>query len=683
MAKKDETTDLSHAPNLAKDLDEETLKEIGRTVVEDYKIDLGSRAVLDARMKEWAKLFSGLADPKNHPFEYSSNVVLPILGIASHQSHARSYDALIPSKEIAKCVSTDGRTVNIAARRQTFLNWQLTKKMKEWKKDMDKMQLILPIYGTGIKKTYYDHVLKRPVSRTLRIDEFVAPYGVKNLDDAPRKTHVIDYYTINDIKIRGKQGIWVNTEDITKENTTIIVDGPAASHKNKLDEATGLVPDTSVKGNNPVLLEQHRLWDMDGDGIEEPYQITVEQTTEKVLSIQKLKYFDQAGNEKVYNAFTAYNLIPSPDSWMGLGFGHILEHITRAINSITNQLIDAGTLSNTIGGLINKTRNLKIGKLKIKMGSFNEVDFSSDDIRKSIYEFQFKPPSAVLYQLLVMLQDYAQKVSVPDIMTGQFPPSDTTATTILTIFEEGMKVQSTIHRRQHSSLGEELEKISILNSLYIDEDEYKLVQNSTGQETQEVFSGREDFHQDIDTIPVSDPNIMSRVEKYIKAKSAYELLIQDPDTTPEEKYELKKNLLKAMEIQDVDKILKRPEPPPAPPDLTPEQEEAEFLAERGVQPLPEQDHQAHLLSHRIFQDIMADQPKDGELELSPQGKKLLEAHIRETMSLRYLQQYGDTNGLFSGENRTGNAGMVAEPVHPGIPSDLGVGETELAGGNLA
>lgn len=672
--------------NLAKDLKEELLDKIGNTVIDDYKNDLSSRSELDKRLKIWYRLFSGLTAPKNHPWDHCSNISLPVLTIACHQSHSRSYEALLPPKEIAKCVSTDGKAANVASRRQRFLNWQLTEQMKEFKKNQDVMLLLLPIYGGGVKKIYYDSELKRPVSRTLRQDEFVAPYGVKDLDDAPRKTHIIEM-SVNDIKKKGKFGGWINTDDINSESTRSITDKPAEELHDVVDKNIGLLPSADSKDTPRIVLEQHRLWDLDGDGIEEPYVMSVDKDTAKVFSIQSLEYTNPTTQKKeVFNYFISYYFMPNPDSWMGFGYGHILEHLNRAINSLTNQLVDAGTLANTAGGFVNKTRNLKIGSLKFKMGQFTQVDLGSDDIRKTIFPFQFPQPSNVLYTLLNMFQEYAQKVSsVSDSMLGEVPPSDTTATTILAVMEQGMKVFSTIFGRIHESFKEELRRIETLNSIYVDDTLYESVQDSTGPEMEGFKSGYDDYNnidRRIDVIPISDPSITSRIEKLIKAQKAYDTGMNDPDIAndPMARYNLRKGLYTALEIQNIDEILKKPEPPPPPPDLRPEEEEAEFLAERGVLPLPTQDHREHLISHRIFKEIMAAQPKGGEateiavIELSSQGKKLLEAHMRETQALLYLQQQeaaqqggtpdveGDS-GLPFGNIRTGREGVVEPPVY--------------------
>jgi chaperonin GroES len=653
--------------NMADGLKEDTLKEIGSTVVEDYKTDLASRSEWDARIERWYTLFSGLTDPKSTPWENASNVNIPLLSIACLQYQARAGEALLPAKEIAKCFSTDGKTIDVAKRCQNFMNWQLTEQMPEWEEDMDVLFLIQSIYGVCVKKTYYDGVLGRNVSRALRVDEFVAPYGVKRLEDASRKTHVYEL-RVNDIKIKGVNEIWINTDKIEGPGTSL-TDKPADEHRDKTDRASGISESMEEKDKPRLILEQHRTWDLDGDGIEEPYIITVDKESELVLRIEP----------QSFDYFTAYNFIPNPDSWMGFGFGHLLEHLNHSTNSLINQLIDSGTLSNQIGGLIDRSSGINLDEIEFVMGEFQSVDVAGDDIRKAIYQFQFNPPSNVLFTLLDLLQGYARDLSsVSETMLGKLPPSDTTATTMLAVMEQGLKVFSTIYKRQHRTLKKELQKLAALNAVYLDEQVYFTVQDSTSSEMTTLESGKSDFSQTIDVIPVADPTITSRAEKLIKSRQAYELGMQNPDISqdPESRYALTRSLLEALEVQNIDAILKKPEPQ-EPPDLRPEEEEAEFINERGVQPLPEQDHEQHLLSHNIFKE------SDWMEQLTPQGKKLLEAHIRETMSLLYLQQRGLLNEAietdFEGVIPSGIQGVAGAPLREGAFEGVGAEEIGFGG----
>jgi chaperonin GroES len=55
--------------------------------------------------------------------------------------------------------------------------------------------------------------------------------------------------------------------------------------------------------------------------------------------------------------FTKYGFIPTPDGgFYELGFGNLLGPVNDSINTIVNQLIDAGTMSNTGGGFFRTWR---------------------------------------------------------------------------------------------------------------------------------------------------------------------------------------------------------------------------------------------------------------------------------------------------------------------------------------
>ncbi len=660
--------------NIASGLQKEELQAIGTKVVEDYKIDLSSLTDWHAKRANWLKLFSGTRDPKNFPWANCSNVHLPIMGVACIQFQARTYESLLPSKEFAKCWSTDGKTKEQAARAQKYLNYQLMEQMEEWEEDMDILLLLLPINGSGYKKTYYDHSLKRPVSSTIPVEHFVTPYRVKRIEDAPRKTHTY-YESLNNIKIKGKNGIFINTDDLKEGDN--YRNHPSSEIKEQVDKTTGQADPVQGDSGLRLLLEQHRTWDLDNDGIEEEYIITVDLETEKVLRIESNTYTDPITQEEKPAAyFTCYTFIPNPDSHYGFGFGHLLEGINESADAIMNQLIDAGTLSNTQSGFINRRSGLKAGDMGLVPGQFKQVDISGDDIRKAIYTHVFKEPSSALFSLLGLLQTAGKEISsVTESMMGKLPPSDTTATTMLAVMEQGLKVFSTIHKRIHRSFKKELKKIFRLNSLYLDENIYFVVQDSTSPDMVGYQSGRMDFANNVDVIPISDPTITSRAEKLIKARQAYEIGMGNPivSNNTEAMYELTKSFYEAIEVQNIDKIVKKPEPQ-EPPDLNPIEEEAGWLNEKYNDPLPIQDQAAHMMSHQVFAG------SQWATQLSPQGKKVMDAHMKATMSMMYMQekelelqsmQLQQQIGAMNGTGQEGMGGMVEPSTYARMLEKIG------------
>ncbi len=662
--------------NLALIISPEVLNKLGSLVVNNYDADINSRYEWSRRASNYFKLFAGYRELKNTPWVGCSNVNVPLLGISSLQFQARAYDALIPSKEIAKCYATDGKSVDIAERTSKFLNYQLSDEMEEWEEDMDTMLLALPIFGSSVKKTYYSFSLGRPVSRFLNIDEFVAPYRCRRLEDASRKTHMF-HLPLNDIKIKANNGEFVKEAfDLTSDITNTNVGTP--EYNTIIDKVTGQSESTNIQTDTRFILEQHLMYDLDNDGLQEPYIVTVDYKTHKVLSIQKRWIQDkwQPNIDIPVEFFTAYTFIPNPVSWMGFGFGHLLEGLNESANTIINQLIDAGSLANLAGksGLISKRSGLRKGNIDITLGQFKEVDLSNDDIRKAIYTYEFREPSGTLFNLLGLLKSYSQEVSsVSDALLGKLPPSDTTATSMLAVMEQGMKMFSVIHKRLHRSLRKELKKIFYINSIYLNELVYFTVQDSNSKSITTLQSGKLDFNSNIDVKPTSDPTITSRAEKLIKAKTVYDIAMQNPliSQNPDSLFEITRQLLSANEVQNLDILLQPPSPPPPPPDLSPQTEHAHFLSELAIDPLPQQDNFFHLNSHFVFRDSNWGQ------QLTSQGKNLLNDHILKTKSLAYLQQeklndkgknfqviHGGNN---AGNNTRGMEGVATSPPNEGIP----------------
>lgn len=616
--------------NIAQQLSEEQLKKIGIIVVEEYKADLASRFEWEARAENWLKLFSGYRDPKSFPWPDASNVCVPLLGVASLQFNARALDSIVPAKGIAKCYATDGQAIERAARVDKHFNWQLTEDMDSFEDGMDELLMLLPIYGSAFKKTYYDEIERKPVSLPLSVYEFVVPYKTKRLNKCPRCTHAFEEY-LNDIKIKAQQGVYVAAAMDLKPGVIENPDKPGRNIQRTREEIEGERKSNFVEQPR-LILEQHRFLDLDEDGIQEPYIVTVDDETAAVLSIQPRWYMDQlTGQMKSLEYFTDYSFIKNPESVYGYGFGHFLEHLNESANAIINQLIDAGTLNTTICGILNKRSGVKKGHLQFQMGQFIEADVTTDDIRKALYQFDFKEPSAVLFNLLGLIVNYAKEISsVSDSMLGKMPPSDTTATSMMAVLEQGLKVYSTIHKRIHRSFKRELKKIFFIDSQTLDERVYFEVQDSTSGDMIGYESGRADYSNMIDVMPVSDPNITSKAEKLLKAKTVYETALTNPliNSDREKVYNATRKYLEANEVQNVDQYIDKE--PPAPPDLSPTEENALFIQEKDSVVLPQQDHVKHLKEHMIFQESAFGQ------DLTPQGKKLLENHLLVHKSYDYM-----------------------------------------------
>jgi chaperonin GroES len=312
-------------------------------------------------------------------------------------------------------------------------------------------------------------------------------------------------------------------------------------------------------------LEQHTYLDLDGDGYEEPYIVTVHEDSGEVLRIVK-RYDENSisflGDTDVVlkispiEYFTKFGFIPSPDgSFYDIGFGTLLGPINNTINTTLNQLLDAGTLSNMQAGFISNGLRIKGGNNAFKPGEFKTVQSIGTSIKDSVMLLPLANPSSVLFNLLSTMITAGEKLSsVTDMMTGEIPGQNTKATVAVTAIEQGMKVFNAIYKRIHRSLKQEFKKLYALNARYLPSIGYF---NMLGVNAAAPISKGDYQVGDIDVMPYSDPNIATEAQKISKLELLQPLLAMG--TIDPMEYTLR--YLEATEQPNMDKLLAKPSGP--------------------------------------------------------------------------------------------------------------------------
>lgn len=573
--------DLVSIPNIAEKLTQEDLDKIGYDCVQGFDNDLLSRDGWEKKMEESMKLALQVVEEKSFPWAGASNVKFPLVTIAALQYHARSYPVLVGSDNIVKCrvfgTDKDGLKAERAERIENHMSFQILEEDENWESEMDKILITQPIIGCAFKKTYYDPIQKINISENVLAKDLVVNYWTKSLDTAPRVTHVL-YYSKNDIYERVARGLWL-------ENDTA---RPAAISRtglgNALDTAQGTQEPESNDSSTPYeILEQHCYIDFDGDGYAEPYIVTIRRDTKKVLRIVA-RFFSQ-GIEKddtgrvlsivPESYFTKYPFIPSPDGgFYDLGFGVLLGPLNESINTIINQLIDAGTMANTAGGFLARGIKLRGGNYSFAPLEWKHVDSTGDDLRKGIMPLPVREPSQVLFTLLNLLINYGERIGGSvDILVGQNPGQNTPAETSRTMAEQGMKVFSGIFKRTYRSLRDEFRKLYRLNQLYLDEKvEYMSDAVGMGIVLWEDYRG-----QASDVRPTADPHVVSDSQRLMQAQMIAQRSMENPGYN---KYEVEKTFLKAIKVSNVEQLYPDPKgpnavPPPQNPKIQIEQIKAQ------------------------------------------------------------------------------------------------------------
>ncbi len=536
--------------NIAKELDID-LDRIGLDVVTGYDADIISREGWTGEMKDAMDLALQIKEVKNFPWPNASNVKMPLITEAAIQFSSMMYPALIPPVDIVKGRvvggDKDGRKLDQSTRVSKHMSYQLLEEMEEWEEEMDIGLIVLPILGNMYKKTFFDNNKSRNMSDMLSPKEFVVDYNAKNIESAFRKTHIIQM-TKNDIRKEIMAGNYLDV-DLTS---------PIQKDKEKTGEAPPQ-PDASTQYD---MLECHTYLDLDEDGLLEPYIVTVEHQSKKVFRI--VSCYDV--NKIVLNAdqeivdvpqlqyFTKYGFIPNPDGGvLDLGLGKLLGPTNDAVNSLINQLIDAGTKANLGGGFLGRGIRVKGGNLRFSMGEYKRVDSPGQDLARNIVHLPVNEPSGTLFNLLGLLINAGQRLSSTlDSQVGENPGQNQKATTSAIVQEQGQKIFNGIYKRCHRSLKKELKKIFYLNSLYLPAESYLNVLDGDIPEGMEQVIKQNDYNlESVNIIPAADSQFTSQQQKMMKANA----LLQKIQTGLVNPQVAMKRVLEAEEQAGIDQIM--------------------------------------------------------------------------------------------------------------------------------
>jgi len=557
MKTKIATQDLIYQKNIALSLEDSDLDFIAKQVLDGFELDLDSCTEWRDKHEDYLKLALQIQEKKNFPWPNASNIKFPLLTTAAMQFSARAYPTLVPSDQRIVKAKAVGLPIKEEKMKfvdaiSTHMSYQIFNEMQDWEEEQDKNLMLLAIVGTTFKKTYYDEDTKQPCSKLILPSSLVVNYWSSSLERCYRKTEIISI-TKNEILENVNAGFYL---DLDWNNSD-----PQLLKKERLDltEAGHLDNSTPYE-----FLEQHTYLDLDEDGYEEPYVITVDYNLKKVVRIVSRWAKDgitvDAKNKilkiKPLEYFTKYSFIPNPDGgFYDIGFGALLGPINDSINTVINQLIDAGTLANMQGGFISKGLRIKQGETRFSPGEWKSVSTTVDDIKKGLFPLPTKEPSNVLFQLLGQLVQSGKEVaSVAEIFVGKMPGQNTPATTTMATIEQGMKVFTAIYKRVYRAMDKEFQKIFTINKL-------------NGTDIAEVLDNPEfdtaynmvDYK---DIVPAADPNAVSISVKAMKADQLIQLLqIAGPDLN---KQEVIRRIVEAQEQPDPEKLLNTAPPAPSP-----------------------------------------------------------------------------------------------------------------------
>lgn len=617
--------------NLAEEMEDDLLEELADDLIEDYSGDVNSR-------KDWLDTYvDGLdllglkLEDRSEPWEGACNVYHPLLTETLVKFQAETMTETFPASGPVKTQIIGKETEeckDAAARVQENMNYQLTEKMTEYRPEHERMLWGLGLAGNAFKKVYYDPNLERQVSMYIPAEDIVVPYGASDLESAERVTHVMRK-TQNELRKLQVAGFY---KDVDLGEPTYDLDDV----EKKIAEKMGFSATTDSRWK---ILEMHVDLDLEGyedeqdgekTGIALPYVVTIEKSTNTVLSIRRNWSQDDKTRQKRQH-FVHYGYVPG-FGFYHFGLIHLIGAFAKSGTMILRQLVDAGTLSNLPGGFKSRGLRIKGDETPISPAEFRDVDVPSGSIRDNILPLPYKEPSQVLNQLMNQIIDEGRRfASAADLKVSDMSANAPVGTT-LAILERTLKVMSAVQARIHYSMRQELRLLKGIIKDFTPED-YAYTPETGSREA------KQSDYDKVEVIPVSDPNAATMSQKVVQYQAVMQLAQQNPDIY--DMIELNRQMLDVLGVKNAEKLI--PQKDNMKP-MNPVTENMNIMNSKPVKAFIYQDSEAHIKTHMSF----IKDPIVGEMiGQSPNATKIysaMEAHIAEHIAFAYRQKLEEELG---------------------------------------
>ena len=420
---------------------------------------IDERFGLSSKWKDYYKTYRGILETKTFPWPDCSNINIPIAQICVDTVVASLVNSLFSVDPLFQCEAYADATeekLNAAKKIQNFLRYATNEEIEDFFLTLIEWAEQMSIYGTGIgkliwltereKRGYYDEIgeviyskegkpiLKRgtkwreeivydaPYFSVVDLDNFVAPYGSKNIRNCYFVAEKI-FLPIPILKQRMKDN-WYEKHDIT-----YVARSEEEIEKVQNETQGILVSDQSFEG--VYIWDYWGFAPLEGE-IEVKAHIVMVDGQPIILRREENPYFHQMP------PYIKVNFTQEPNRFWGIGVVEPIYPLQQAINTIHNQRIDNMSLvvnkafTFVADGIINSEDDIQIFPgAKIEVNDHESVRIlEMGDVKLSSDREES------------MLVDYVQRQSgVTDMNLGILPNAArrSPATSMLAVMGEGNK----------------------------------------------------------------------------------------------------------------------------------------------------------------------------------------------------------------------------------------------------
>jgi hypothetical protein len=619
--------------NLAEFISEDVLQSLAEELISDYDEDIASRKDWMQTYVDGLELLGMKIEERTEPWEGACGVFHPMLSEALVKFQSETMMATFPAAGPVKTQIIGKETPakkESAQRVADDMNYQLTDVMKEYRPEHERMLWGLGLSGNAFKKVYFDPSLDRQVSFFVPAEDIVVPYGASNLESSPRITHVMRK-TENELRKLQVAGFYMDVDLGTPDNVLDEVEKKIAEKMGF--RATADDRFKLLEMNVDLDLEGYEHKDKKGNktGIALPYVVTIEKGTSNVLAIRRNWEPDDETYTKRQH-FVHYGYVPGFGFYC-FGLIHLIGAFAKSGTSLIRQLVDAGTLSNLPGGFKTRGMRVKGDDTPIAPGEWRDADVASGTLKDNLLPLPYKEPSQTLMALLGQIVEEGRRFANTADLTLSDMSAQAPVGTTLAILERTLKNMSAIQARVHYSMKQELGLLKHIIAEYTPDDyDYQPSEGSR--------KAKKSDYDDVDVIPVSDPNASTMAQKIVQYQAVLQLAQGAPQL-----YNLPllhRQMLDVLGIKDAQKLVPMDDDQ-KPTD--PVSENQNVLKGKPVKAFLSQDHKAHIVVHM---SAMQDPKIQALLQQNPMAQQMQSAmmsHINEHLGFEYRKQIEQTLGM--------------------------------------
>lgn len=537
--------------NLADDIDESTLTSIGSRVKRQYDEDLASMDDWKQAVENGIALMKQEYSGKSYPWEGASNYKDPILTEAATVFGDKASLELLRSADLVSTavIGRDpaGQKKEISKRIAEAMNYQVNYDMDGWRDDQERLFYCLPVVGTVFKKVVFDPLEKKCESMVINYPDFVVNQATKSMSKCRSFSHVLALDE-DEVRLRVKCGKWLDPLPPAGETTSDKEGDKGGNEEQKV---------INNIDNPQMYVEQATFYDLDDDGYEEPYLITFQYSSAKVVRIlprydersiiverddeylpvsdviaeDEAKEMQEFGGADAlallgldtpkvdpnkyelikvepFQNVVKYGFITSPDNtFLDLGYSHLLGALTQNINTTTNQINDRTTLNILGGGWLAKEFRAKQGFMRFRMGEYKQTEVPAEKLAKGIFPQPLQEPSNTAHQMRTEMTERARGfLSVVDI-SGKLQ-ANTAPTTALAIIQEAIIPTTALFKRILSAESREFQILFRINQGTFPAAKYQKILDD------ESADPMIDFNIDsLDIIPTANAEMSSKMHR--------------------------------------------------------------------------------------------------------------------------------------------------------------------------